>query len=483
MTHKKLSLRLRIFFSMLSIVVLASVLMATTAIYQYNEEAEEYHNDRLLRKENTIKAQIHYQLKSAKTQSVSPKNIALFFKEKGFIYELSDVHNLQVHIYSLTGEFLSSSDGTTKNLSRKTVLSLKNSPEKREVTRVSDGNNTIQSSYSYLVDYQSKPLAIIALPYIKKNEIISAELQGFLNRLGGVYALVLLIAIILSFILSKYITKSLLLISNKINQTRFDKRNTKIDPEFVSEEIRPLVSSYNSMIDELQESAVKLAANEREQAWREMAKQVAHEIKNPLTPMRLSVQRFQQKFDVNDPEMHERLAAYTKLLLQQIDTMTRVSNAFANFAQMPKQKNESLNVIEVVRLAVDLFRDKSVIFTANKEAILGVYDGTQLTRVLTNLVQNAIQACAEKDNPKIIVAVSDTDNNINITVSDNGVGILPENKLHIFEPKFTTKTSGMGLGLAMVKNIIETYNGSITFTSEKNKGTIFTIVLPKNNLH
>lgn len=489
MNIKKLSLRLRIFISMIFLVLLASVLMASMAIYQYNEEAEEYHNDRLLRKERTVKDQIEYQLKAKTTYPIVTVNIPLIFKEKKFIYELADVHNLEVKLYNFKGEFLIASSASSigeqtdispEKLPSKLLEVLKNNIDKRHITKTTEKGKVIQSSYSYITDNQFKPLAILALPYIQDNQFITRELEEFLKRLGVVYSVVLLIAIILAYFLSKYITKSLKHISEKINQTRLDKRNTKIEIDNVSEEISSLVTSYNSMIDQLQESAVKLATSEREQAWREMAKQVAHEIKNPLTPMRLTIQSFQRKFDTEDEDIHQKIDEYSKTLIQQIDTMSAIAEAFSNFAKMPAQKNETLNIVEVIRLALDIFNEDYISFSTEEEEIIANFDRTQLIRVVTNLVKNAIQASASNEKPMIKVNISDNLTRINITVSDNGIGIKPENKARIFEPKFTTKTSGMGLGLGMVKNIVETYNGSITFTSEEHKGTVFTITLPKN---
>jgi len=458
------------------------------AIYQYNEEAEEYHEDRLLRKESTVKDQIGYELKNRTNYPITTENIPLIFKWNDFIYELADVHNLEVKLYNFEGDFLIASSASSigeytdiapERLPNNILESLQNSLKKRHITRTIENGNVIQSSYSYITDSQFKPLAILGLPYIQDDQFITRELKEFLKRLAVVYSIVLLIAVVLAYFLSKYITKSLKYISEKIYQTRLDKQNTKIEIEDASHEISNLVKSYNSMIDELQESAVKLATSEREQAWREMAKQVAHEIKNPLTPMRLTIQSFQRKFNPEDEDIHVKIDEYSKTLIQQIDTMSAIAEAFSNFAKMPAQKNETLNIVEVIRLALDIFNEDYIEFSTEKEEIIANFDRTQLIRVVTNLVKNAIQASASNEKPDIKVAVNDHNNLIKIIVSDNGIGIKPENKPKIFEPKFTTKTSGMGLGLGMVKNIVETYNGSITFTSEEHKGTVFTITLPK----
>jgi nitrogen fixation/metabolism regulation signal transduction histidine kinase len=210
-----------------------------------------------------------------------------------------------------------------------------------------------------------------------------------------------------------------------------------------------------------------------------MAKQVAHEIKNPLTPMRLTVQSFEQRFDPSDPNIKGKVHEFCKSLIQQVDTMSSIASAFSSFAEMPKQRREELDVVEVVKLALDIFNEDYIHYFYNEEKLIAKLDKTQLIRVVTNLVKNAIQSIEEVENPKIEVRVKEEDSAIIITVADNGKGIAIEDKNRIFEPKFTTKSSGMGLGLPMVKSIVEAYNGKISFTSEINRGTVFTVSLPK----
>ena len=242
-----------------------------------------------------------------------------------------------------------------------------------------------------------------------------------------------------------------------MGKTELSKQNKKIYLDNPGEEIEKLISAYNGMIDELGQSAVKLARSEREQAWREMAKQVAHEIKNPLTPMRLSVQSFERKFDPNDPDIHQKVKEYSNTLIQQIDTMSSIASAFSNFAEMPAQQNETLNVVKIVKLALDIFNEDYIHFIADEEEIIAKLDRTQLIRVVTNLVKNAIQAVPDVESPRVLVTVASEGNMVKLSVADNGHGIEKDNEDKIFEPKFTTKTSGMGLGLGMVKNIVETY--------------------------
>jgi len=398
---------------------------------------------------------------------------------------MSQVHEMPINIYSLEGNLLLKSketffkDSTDIQIDRNIINDLATSADKRHVVRsVVDGEN-FQSSYTYINDNKFRPLAILNLAYYEEDDLLNKELTEFLIRLAEVYLIMLVVAIALSYFLSRYITRSLKTVSDKITETRLNKRNTKIELDDASEEIYALVHAYNGMIDELEGSAVKLAASEREAAWREMAKQVAHEIKNPLTPMRLSVQSFERKFDPNDPNIYLKVKEYTNTLIQQIDTMSSIASAFSNFAKMPAQQNEILNVPKIVKLALDIFNEEYIQFKSEEEDIFAKFDRTQLIRVTTNLVKNAIQATEEEINPTIRVEVSQDASHVCIAVQDNGIGISEENKPMVFEPKFTTKSSGMGLGLAMVKNIVETFNGSITLESQLNMGTTFKIKFPK----
>tara|TARA_R110002049_G_scaffold21057_5_gene77547 strand:+ start:13844 stop:15301 length:1458 start_codon:yes stop_codon:yes gene_type:complete len=484
MKLKKLSLRTRIFLAMILLVLMASILISFVAIYQYKEETQDYHRDRLVRKEQNIQTHIKSVLNSRQnTWEVKTENIPIIFKEE--IFNIANIHKLQINLYDLVGGLLISSKASLNKeeldecISAEILNGLYNTSEHRFVNINKENGQTFQSSYTFITDQKFKTIAILNLPYLENNDFLEEELNEFLKRLGLAFMLVLLTAIFISFLLSKYITKSLKTISDKINTTRLEKRNERIEIDDTSEEIFTLVNSYNRMIDELEESAVQLARSEREQAWREMAKQVAHEIKNPLTPMRLTVQNFQRKFDPQDENIHSKLDEYSKTLIQQIDTMSSIASAFSNFAKMPAQQNETLNVVNIVKLALDIFNEDYIFFTAEKDEIIAKFDRTQLIRVVTNLVKNGIQAMPYSETPKIVISVGTNNGNVVITVSDNGSGVLEENKDKVFEPKFTTKTSGMGLGLAMVKNIVETYKGTITFVSEKNKGTTFKVTFPK----
>lgn len=479
----RLSLRTRIFLSMIVLIVIASILMASISVIQFKNEAKEYHQERLDRKEFAIKEHINYVL-STTTYPLTPENLPLVFKDK--IHELADIHNVEINIYSLEGKLVKSSkasfsvDKVAPPIPNYVLKLVQSSVDKRYVDIKNINGVKNRSSFSQIKDEKFKPLGILNIPYVEDDGFYEKELRQFFIRLSQVYSFMLIIAFALAYFLASYITKSLKTISDKINETSLNQKNEKIVIEANSREINSLINAYNQMVDKLEESASKLAQSEREQAWREMAKQVAHEIKNPLTPMRLTVQSFQRKFDANDPNLKQKLDDYTKTLIQQIDTMTSVASAFSNFASMPAQQNETLNVVEVVEFSLDIFNEDFIQFKSEKQEIIAVLDRTQLIRIITNLVKNAIQSIPEEQDLKVVlVSVNEKETMVEITVTDNGIGIEEVNREKIFEPKFTTKNSGMGLGLGIIKNIIENYKGTITFETELGKGTTFTVSLPK----
>ncbi len=482
---KNLSLRVRIFLSMIFLTLIASVLIATVSIYQFRKEAREYHQDRLERKETAIAEHINYVLQTT-TYPLSTENIPLIFKEK--IFELADIHSMEINFFDLKGKLLISSKAIFKldkdkpKINPSTLRIIQSSLDKRYIEFSKIEGQSFRSSYTYLKDTKFKPMGILNLPYEENTEFYDNEVQNFLIRFGQVYVFMFLISIVLSYFLSSYITKSLKIISDKMQETQLNQRNEKIVIEDGSKEINLLIKSYNNMVDKLEESATILAQSEREQAWREMAKQVAHEIKNPLTPMRLTVQSFQRKFDSTDVNISKKLDDYTKTILQQIDTMSSVANAFSNFATMPAQQNETLNVVYIVKMALEIFNEDFIQFSALEDEIIAKLDRTQLIRVITNLVKNAVQAIPEEqENKMVFVTVFRQDNEVKIAVKDNGKGISEENIERVFEPKFTTKSSGMGLGLAIIKNIIENYNGTIIFDTQSNEGTEFLVSFPIND--
>lgn len=473
------SIRFRIFLAMTFLVIIAFGGIAILTIPQYEEQSNKYHEQRLERKKSQLQRSISYIFQNTPS-TLNQKQLDSVFKEK--IFQIADVQNVNFNIYNLDGSLLNSTlIGAENKINDLVLLKLKNSEELSIIQKTTINNVQYRSSYSLILDNLSNPIWILNLPYYDDDQLNSYELNSFIAIFGKVYFLILIIAIIFSYLISVYITKSLSEIGKKIKQTRLDKTNTKIQIKARSKEVNILVESYNKMVEMLNDSVKKLSKSNKEQAWREMAKQVAHEIKNPLTPMRLSIQSFQRNFDKNDSEFKSRLDEFSKTLIQQIDTMSTIASAFSNFAEMPAQQGEKINIIETTKLALKIFKENYIVFSSEFKDLQVRIDRTQMVRIITNLIKNALEACELIKEPKVQVIIEKKKKEVLISVIDNGEGISKELKNKIFEPKFTTKTSGMGLGLGMVKNLVDSYDGRISVRSKIDTGTTFSIAFPLND--
>jgi nitrogen fixation/metabolism regulation signal transduction histidine kinase len=235
------------------------------------------------------------------------------------------------------------------------------------------------------------------------------------------------------------------------------------------------------MVAKLGDSATALAKSERESAWREMARQVAHEIKNPLTPMKLSIQYLQKAINSNQPNVKELSGNVANTLVEQIDHLSKIAADFSQFANIGTTKIELFDLHEVIRSLNDLYRHNELIEInwdpINAPAMVN-FDKTQMNRLFTNLYMNAEQACKDDKVCKIDVAEKRVGDKLLITIKDNGEGIPEEIQERIFIPNFTTKSSGTGLGLAMCKGIVEQAKGRIWFETKHGEGSVFYLELP-----
>ena len=474
--NPNLSLRARVFLAMTVIVVATFVLISVITIPQFKNQSEKYHSKRLERKEAQIQRSIAYFSKESETQ-MDPNKLNSILNEK--IYEVSDVQSVKFSIYSLNGELINSTLPKSEITLISSELLDRIFDQKDSKTIEITQRNDVQyrSSYSLILDNNFNPLWILNLPYYDDDNLNSYELDSFLIILGEVYFFLFILSIIISYFVSHYMTKAISQIALKMKQTRLDKRNSKIKIKARSKEVNSLVESYNNMVEMLDKNVQELSKSNKEQAWREMAKQVAHEIKNPLTPMKLSVQSFERDF-TNDKQNKEKVEDFTQTIIQQIDTMSSIASAFSNFAEMPTQQGEKLNIVKVVRLSLEIFKEQNIVFESDIDKLIINIDRPQIVRIMTNLIKNAIQACENNKSPLIKVSIKKLSKTVCISVKDNGKGIPLNIRNNIFEPNFTTKSGGMGLGLGMVKNLVDSYDGKIEFESKINKGTSFKITFP-----
>ena len=337
-----------------------------------------------------------------------------------------------------------------------------------------------KTDLSYIPIHYNKELAGIASVKLNRSaETATLNVFDFLGSIFNVYVFLFLIASVISIFIAQSITRPLSLLNQNLTEVSLSKDNKPIEWTR-DDEIGILIGNYNKMVNKLKESADMLAKKERDSAWREMAKQVAHEIKNPLTPMKLSIQYLEKAIKKNPQDAIPISRRISNTMLEQIDNLTGIAEAFGNFAQLPKSSNVKVELNNVVEVVHNLFRKREDMDIKLEVPIDPIYvyaDKSQLVRILNNLVKNAIEAIPNDRRGFISVRLYNRNEKAIIQVQDNGDGISEYMKDKIFQPKFTTKDSGSGLGLAISANMIDSMNGRLYFESEPGTPTSFFIEL------
>ncbi len=478
------SIRNKIFLSTLGIILISSLIIIGISTVQYKEEAKDYNIKRLARKERAILASINMVLRRT-TFPVTTENLPLIFKKE--IHNISAIHNMHIEIYDLQGHYLV---GSATGFGRDTIYqmipphlldSLNNSPEKKIRIEDKTVNGKFISSYSYLTDLRFKPIGIVHILYKSKLDFYENEMSEFIKRLGSVYFFLILLSVFVSYYLSRLLTRSLKVVSERIDQTDIENNpvSLQLHTSTLPEELKPIVEAYNLMLSKLADSRRRLMQAERESAWKEMARQIAHEIKNPLTPMQLSVEHFVQTFDPQAPDAREQLEEFRSIMIDQINALNRIAASFSDFTRIGELHTETFDLVELIQTTAGLF--PGLVKVESKiDTLPFAGDKTKIKQALINLIKNAKQAQTGQSDAFVHIELSVSNDRIRIAVIDNGPGIPPDNMDRIFQPKFTTKSSGTGLGLAIVKRIIESHGGQIRIENRQPHGAVFIIILPKN---
>lgn len=480
-TPKTFSFRLQVYL----IVLLTISLLLISYVSGYFIRKSNYEKDLKNHNRTAISLQVEFEQKLLNT-----RNNKKLTNE--YLYELalkfSTVFNTDINLYDLKGQLITS---TRPQIFDYNLLSRSMNPiafelMKNENSTYINLNEKIGclnyfSAYMPFHDAHGQIVAYINLPHITQQDQLSKEVSSFIMTLLNVYMLIMVMSVLVILLLSNYVIRPLRLIKDKMQKVKFGDQNEHIVWSR-KDELGELVDEYNRMVDQIAKSAEVMARSERETAWQQMAQQVAHEIKNPLTPMKLSVQYLLRALDDGQPDWEERLRKLSSTLIDQIDTLASIASAFSDFAKMPVGKVEKTNLSLIINSAVELFKESencAVNFINSNENIPVIADRNNLIRVFNNLITNAIQSIKFQDKGLVTIKVVDDDNRWKISIEDNGCGISDEEKHKIFLPNFTTKSSGMGLGLVMVKNIIMQHGGSVDFDSEIAKGTTFYVWLNK----
>lgn len=480
--HLLFQRKIQLIILLTALLVMVTVGVSTVNYLHFNFSKQL--NKELSQKTKKLVPKIEQFLQDTKTESLYNNKADLFAKVK----TLTQQYQTDINIYNAKGSLITSSQ---PRVYEKGILSAQMNPEAYQYMNFEKHAQLIQeeqigelnylASYAPLRDSENRVIGFINLPYFSKQPVLQQEISSLIITLVNLYVLIFLVVIIVSLFLSNTLTRPLDLIRDKLRKTQLGKTNEKINWE-ARDELGQLINEYNQMVDELERNADTLAKSEREGAWREMARQVAHEIKNPLTPMKLNIQRLQQRFPNSSNADHQEVQKVGRILTQQIDHLSKIATDFSAFAQLSQGEPQSLEVNEELAELVDFFNSQNktpikLQTTPNNTRIS--IDRNHFNRILTNLIKNALEAIPEQDEGKITINTCYTKSGfLCLWISDNGKGIPSNEHSKVFQPNFSTKNSGTGLGLAMIKKMVNNANGHVTFTSEPGKGTTFYLYFP-----
>ncbi len=442
-------------------------------------------NDVISEKLSSVETEVGVKLGSFDDLTISENGNYMQY----ILQKFARVFFTDINLYDRQGYLLASSRPKVYNIgllseqmNPTAMRHLKYLKESEFVHKENIGELDYSSAYKPFYSTKGNLLGYINLQHFGQQREFENQIQKFLVAIINVFILLLAISIILAIFISNWLTSPLRLLQENFSKVKFGKQNEQIlyDKE---DEIGSLVKDYNRKLEELEFTAQQLAKSERETAWREMAKQVAHEIKNPLTPMKLSVQQLLRTYNPDDPKSGDKLKKVAGSIIEQIDALTKIANEFSTFAKMPNPSEENLDIVALIEGVKDLFAHDERIqisLKTNKPTINLLVDKDQFVRVFNNLIKNATQAIPRDQKGTVDISLKASESYVEISITDNGIGIEPSKQEKIFVPYFTTKSTGTGLGLAMVKQIVENHKGKIDFTSTVGVGTTFNMILPTN---
>lgn len=469
------SLRHRIQLSVIGLTLFAFLFIGAVTVASLQQSSVNYHGERLLEKVDVL-------LRDLQQQDFDPNS-------QQALRELSEIHQVDLSVYDAQGVLIRTSvpfflfqGWQSPRINPEAIRAYYRQGFKPALLEEQAGVLRYLSAYVPVAEQTQEPSYFFQIPFASGARSLQQNVLSFIGNLLNLYVFLLLIAGALAITVANSITRPLIKIGEKLRSFQLG-QNEPLEWES-EDEIGKLVEEYNLMIRKLEESAKKLRQSEREGAWREMAKQVAHEIKNPLTPMKLSIQYLEHARKSDPERAAAMIGRVSQTLIEQIDGLARIATEFSNFAKMPKSEPEALDLGTVLESVYRLFtehqesvEDIELILPDDRTPVFA--DRGHLVRVLNNLIKNAQQAIPENRQGRIQIQLKPGPEQHLITITDNGTGIPEPVRPKVFQPNFTTKSSGMGLGLAMCKNMMTAAGGDIYFETETGKGTTFFVILPR----
>ncbi|PRD51258.1 ATP-binding protein [Sphingobacterium gobiense] len=466
-------------------VLLGTLISGAVAFISLNRQLEETTTNNRLKEIAEITKKIENHMASSQTREGFNEKIADMLKE------MAPSTMTNFNLYDKSGKLLYSSQQRIFDLKlisefmnpvALNKLSVLRKSEAYERERIS--NFWFSSVYATIKYEDYTTAAYLNIPYYTTEKDAANNKNLLLNTILNIYTFIIILFGFIAVTLSRKITKPLDIVRMKLAETQLSNKINEPLYWDKNDEIGMLIKEYNLMLIKLEESAKQLRDVERETAWREMAKQVAHEIKNPLTPMKLGMQQLTRSYQENDPRFKERFQRISTSIIEQIDILSKIATEFSAFAKLPETNIEKIDLVEKIRKAINLFSNTgnttiTLINETPDKSVFVLGDRDQFLRSFNNLFKNAIEGSLGRKKIKINVILRYSDANwVEILIQDNGFGIPQDVIPKIFKPNFTTKSSGTGLGLAFVKQTVTGIGGKIEFMTQTNTGTTFIITLP-----
>lgn len=472
------SLRKRVQTSLIWLTITFFIVSGATTIWYFNETNQTSTQQKINQKKNAVMENFRQELSRLESPNMLIDQIPA----------LSSVHGVNLQYFDRNGKLLAAADNEWIN---NPLFNLMNpfafhylAQQNDNEIRINEqwGNQSIYTAYATILGgvNNDKVLGFLGIPFYSEEKEKQTELNQFLGTLLNLYVCLFLITAAVSVSFSNNLTDGITQLGEKMKVFELGK-NTELLDWKRKDEIGTLVHNFNKMIIKVEEGAQKIAQNEREAAWREMAQQVAHEIKNPLTPMRLRVQQLARIAESRPEQLADALQTTSRSLIEQIESLAQIANEFSEFAKMPEPVNERVVLNPLVESVGNLFdksKNTNLYMYIPKDPLIAFADKKQLLRVLNNLIKNAQQAIPQDRKGEIRIHLFQKEELAVIMVADNGNGIPEDKREKVFKPYFTTKGSGKGLGLAIARNVVQAADGKIYFDTELHKGTTFYVELP-----
>ncbi len=479
--RRRLQLSFAAVLSVVFIIIIAGALMLSTSQFRTN------HTRIIREKATSLSIELEHKLSSEQTLDAGWQT-ADYPNLNQLLVKFSNVFFTDINLYSPSGMLIATSrpEVFARNLQGSMIDPVAYGILTEEGKEEYIGDETIGelrylSAYLPFYNSQSELLAYLNVPYFAMQNLLTREVSNLVVTLINFTLLFLVLMMWVAVFLSERITSPLNMLQQAMASVAYGRKNEHISYSS-RDEVGELVKQYNRMTDELEESAGKLARTEREMAWREMARQIAHEIKNPLTPMKLNVQQLHKWWTDKVPDFDGKLRSFTDNQIEYIDNLSNIASAFSYFARLPGAEPAEVDVIAQLKTTLGMFGTSEnatvTLETGNIRKAMVMADREHLNGIFSNLLKNALQAIPSDRKGVVRIVVEESGDKVQIRFIDNGTGIRGELIPRMFTPNFTTKSSGMGLGLSIVKRYVETAGGSVWFDTEHDNGTTFTVELP-----